>query len=187
MNALLKKVFFVTLLMAAVMTAGLAQAKALDAGTVYLEPKVGFYGNSNSHISSMFTYGGELGYFVIPDLSIGAEVLGYSIDQKRHSFSETNGNNVGGIGVSGILRYHFVDTQTLSMFGGIGLGALFADAKLPYNGSESLFSQLAEVGLNVFLADPVSLQVAGRWQHYGEYSSKGLNSWGGNVAIKFVF
>jgi len=187
MNAVLKKGFFITLTLAVVMAAGLAQAKSLDAGTVYLEPKVGFYANSNSHVSSVFTYGGEAGYFVAPQLSLGAEVLGYSIEQKKSSTTQSNGDTIGGVGASAILRYHFVDTQSMSLFGGIGLGGLFADQKVPYNGHESLFSQLAEVGFNVFLADPVSFQIAGRWQHFGEYSNKGLDNWGGNAAIKFVF
>jgi len=187
MNALWKKGILGTLILAVVMAAGLAQAKSLDAGTVYLEPKAGFYGNSNHNVSSVFTYGGEVGFFAIPDLSIGAEVLGYSIEQKKSGSTQTNANTIGGVGASAILRYYFVDAQPVSLFGGIGLGALFADQKIPHNGSDTLFSQLAEVGLNVFVADPVSLQLAGRWQHFGDYSDKGLDNWGGNLAIKFVF
>ena len=188
MNTLFKKILVLGLFLAVGMTAGLAKAKALDAGTVYLEPKFGVYTNSNPRIGSMFSYGGELGYFVAPDLSIGGEVLGYSINQRKNPNSLSNTwESVGAFGASGIVRYHFVDGQTYSFFGGIGLGGLFAESKVPRNGADSSFSQLAEVGSNIFVMDSMSLQLAGRWQHFGPYSNKGSDNWGGNLALKFVF
>jgi len=188
MNTFFKKSLVLALFLAVGLTAGLAQAKTLDAGTAYLEPKFGVYSNANPRIGSMLTYGGELGYFVVPDVSVGGEVLGYSINQRKNPNSLSNTwENVGAFGVNGILRYHFVDGQTYSFFGGLGLGAMFAESKVPRNGYDSSFSQLAEVGANVFVVDSVSLQLAGRWQHFGEYSNKGSDNWGGNVAVKFIF
>ena len=81
---------FTLLALAVMLSAGMAQAKTLDAGTVYLEPKVGIYGNSNHRISSMFTYGGEFGYFVADGLSIGIltalKNAGYCTAQKPCPF-----------------------------------------------------------------------------------------------------
>jgi hypothetical protein len=178
------------------LTAGLAQAKTLDAGTFYVEPKVGIYGNSNHNIGSMFSFGGELGYFVIPGLSISGEFLGYAVYQKKipANWASTY-ETVGAFSPIGIVRYHFVNEQNYSVFAGIGLGGFFSGTKVPRNGYTSNLTEMAEVGFNYFVTDMISIQLAGRWQHIGEWGSsnngnggaKGSDNWGGNLAVKFVF
>jgi hypothetical protein len=197
MKALLKRSLFLGLLLAFALSSSLAQAKTLDAGTFYIEPKVGFYGNSNNRIGSMFSAGGEIGYFVIPGLSLGAEFLGYSVYQKKYPLIHANTwENVGAFSPIGIIRYHFINEQNYSVFAGVGLGGFFSEVKIPRNGYTSNLTEIAEVGFNYFLTDMISLQLAGRWQHIGEYGSsgsginnapKGSDNWGGNLAVKFVF
>ena len=179
---------FTLLALAVMLSAGMVQAKTLDAGTVYLEPKVGIYGNSNNRISSMFTYGGEFGYFVADGLSIGIEGLGYVITQKRSPwmFGKTD-QTVHAFSPIVMLRYHFVNQDRFSMFGGFGVGGFFAQKAVPYNGYASSLTEAVELGMNVFLTDNVSLQLAGRWQHIGEFSDKGSDNFGGNFAVKYAF
>lgn len=189
MNAVSKKFLIFGLLLAFCLTAGLAQAKTLDAGTFYVEPKVGFYGNSNKNVGSMFSFGGEVGYFLIDGLSISGEALGYAVYQKKIPFSWAKSwETVGAFSPIGILRYHFVNEANYSIFAGIGLGGFFSGTPVPRNGYTSNLTEIAEVGFNVFITDMVSLQLAGRWQHIGPFSSnKGADNWGGNAAVKFVF
>ena len=194
MKKTMKTTLILGILLAFGLTAGLANAKTLDSGTFYLEPKVGYYGNSNKNIGSMFSFGGELGFFPIDGLSIGAEFLGYAVYQKKIAASWANTyETVGAFSPIGIIRYHFVNEQNYSIFAGVGLGGFFSDKKVPRNGYTSNLTEVAEVGFNYFLTDMVSVQLAGRWQHIGEFGSnnggdpKGSDNWGGNLAVKFVF
>jgi hypothetical protein len=195
MNMMLKRTLILGLLLAFGLTAGLANAKTLDAGTFYLEPKVGFYGNSNRNIGSMFTAGGEAGFFVLPGLSISGEFLGYVVNQKKNIFSGSNNwETVGAFSPIGIIRYHFINEQNYSVFAGVGLGGFFSGTKVPRNGETSNLTEMAEVGFNYFLTDMISIQLAGRWQHIGDWDydknprlQKGSDNWGGNLALKFVF
>ncbi|GFK96064.1 hypothetical protein NNJEOMEG_03938 [Fundidesulfovibrio magnetotacticus] len=189
MYALLKKTLFALLAAALLAGVGQAQAKTLDAGTFYLEPKVGIYGNSNSRVSSMFTYGAEAGFFVIEGLSFGVEGLGYVITQKRNPWWNGNGNyeTVNAFSPIAIVRYHFVNEDKFNVFGGIGLGGFFSQVPVPRDGYSSNLTEIAELGMNMFLTDHVSVQLAGRWQHIGPYSSQGSDNWGGNLAVKYAF
>lgn len=196
MNTFVRRILILGVLLAFGLTAGLAQAKTLDAGTFYVEPKVGIYGNSNKNIGSMFSFGGEVGYFVIPGLSISGEFLGYAVYQKKIPASWANTyETVGAFSPIGIVRYHFVNEQNYSVFAGIGLGGFFSDKKVPRNGYTSNLTEMAEVGFNYFITDMISIQLAGRWQHIGEWGNsnndsgppKGSDNWGGNLAVKFVF
>ena len=195
MNVFVKRTLILGMLLAFGLTAGLAQAKTLDSGTIYLEPKVGFYGNSNKNIGSMFSFGGEVGFFPIEGLSIGAEFLGYAVNQKKipASWASTY-ETVGAFSPIGIIRYHFINEQNYSVFAGVGLGGFFSGTKVPRNGNTSNLTEMAEVGFNYFLTDMISIQLAGRWQHIGDWDydknsriQKGSDNWGGNLALKFVF
>lgn len=188
MNTVLKRSLILGLLLAFGLSANSASAKTLVAGTFYLEPKVGLYANSNDRISSMFTYGAEVGYFVADGFSLGFEALGYVVTQKRTPWSG-NGNyeTVNAFSPIGMVRYHFINDETLSVFAGIGLGGFFSEVRVPRNGNTSNLTEVGELGFNVFLTENVSMQVAGRYQHIGQFSNKGADNWGGNLAVKYVF
>ena len=188
MNGFIRKTLPLALILAILSLAGLAQAKTMTAGTFYLEPKVGFYGNSNDRISSMFSYGGEAGYFMLDGLSFGFEALGYVITQKRSRFGlGSNYETVGAFSPIGLFRYHFINEDRFNMFAGLGLGGFFSEVAVPRNGYTSNLTEVAEVGMNVFVTDNLSVQVAGRWQHIGEFSNKGADNWGGNLSFKYSF
>lgn len=189
MNTFLKRTLVLGLLVAFGLSAGLAQAKTLDAGTVYVEPKVGLYANSNDRISSMFSYGVEGGFFVADGFSLGVEALGYVITQKRNPWWSGNANyeTVNAFSPIVMARYHFINQEKFSLFGGIGLGGFFSEVKVPRNGYSSNLTEVGEVGMNVFLSDAISLQVAGRYQHIGDFNNKGADNWGGNLAVKYAF
>lgn len=189
MVAMLRNTLAASLFVALFVCAGLAQAKTLDAGAVYVEPKVGLYANSNNRISSMFSYGVEGGFFVVDGLSLGVEGLGYVITQKRNPWWSGNGNyeTVNAFSPIAIARYHFINQEKFTVFGGVGLGGFFSSVPVPRDGYSSNFTEIGELGMNAFLATNVSLQLAGRWQHIGPYSEQGSDNWGGNLAVKYAF
>lgn len=188
----MKIVTIKTCVLAAFLVLGLAALPAMaastDAGSTYVEPKVGIYGNSSKNISSMFSYGGEVGYFFMERFSIGGEFLGYVIYQKKFPYSWANTYETAyAFSPSAILRYHFYSDAKFSVFGGLGLGGFFSDVKVPRNGYTSNLTEIGEMGFRVSLTEIVSMQLAGRWQHIGPYSSQGADNWGGNFAVKFAF
>jgi len=191
MTNLFKRTFILGLLLACGLTAGLAQAKPLDAGTFYIEPKVGIYGNSNDRINSMFTYGAEVGYFLVDGFSLGFEGQGYIISQRRYPNwswgGSSNDETVNAFSPIGIARWHFINEEKFSLFAGVGLGGFFSGTKVPRNGYDSNLTEVVEAGGSVFFNDHMSLLLAARWQHIGEFSSKGADNWGGNLAFKYSF
>lgn len=188
MRTVLKNVIIFGALMAFCLSAALAQAKTTEAGTFYLTPKVGMYGSTNKNISSMFTYGGEAGFFVIDGLSLGVEALGYVIYQKKIPLSSaTTYEYVNAFSPIVMARYHFMLSDKASIFGGIGLGGFFSGVKVPRNGYTSNLTEVGEVGFDFAVTDMISLQLAGRYQHIGDFSNKGSDNLGGNFGVKFAF
>jgi len=188
MKSTLKKALTLALLAAFALCAGLAHAGGTTAGTVYLEPKVGMYANSSKNISSMFSYGAEVGYFLADGFSLGLEGLGYSVTQKRYPISSVNTyETVGAFSPIGMARYHFFSDDKISVFAGIGLGGFFSNVNIPRNGFTSNMTEVGEVGFNVYLVNALSMQLAGRYQHIGEFNDMGSNNWGGNLALKYGF
>jgi outer membrane protein W len=188
MRISLKRSLVFGLMFALGLCATVASAKTLDAGTLYIEPKVGLYANSNTRISSMFSYGGEVGYFVADGFSLGFEALGYVVTQKRTRFGG-NGNyeTVNAFSPIVMARYHFVNEERFNAFVGIGLGGFFSGVPVPRNGYSSNLTEVGEVGFNVALTNNVSMQLAGRYQHIGDFDNKGADNWGGNLAFKYAF
>lgn len=188
MRTTLKTMLILALVTSFGLCAALAHAGGTTAGTVYLEPKVGMYANSSKNISSMFSYGAEAGYFFVDAFSLGLEGLGYSVTQKRYPYSgATTYENVGAFSPIAWARYHFISDEKFSVFAGLGLGGFFSGVNIPRNGFTSNMTEAAEVGFNVFLVNSLSLQLAGRYQHIGEFSDKGSDNWGGNLALKYGF
>lgn len=188
MRATLKSMIILGALLAFGLSAGLVHAKNVDAGTFYITPKVGIYANSNSRISSMFSYGAEAGFFMIDGLSLGLEGLGYVVTQKRYPVSSLNTyETVNAFSPIGIFRYHFVPSDRFTAFVGLGLGGFFSNVNVPRNGATSSLTEVAEVGFTVGLTDILSLQLAGRYQHIGEFSNQGADNWGGNLGLKVGF
>ncbi|WP_243368321.1 outer membrane beta-barrel protein [Fundidesulfovibrio soli] len=188
MRTTLKTTLILALLAAFGLCSALAHAGGTTAGTVYLEPKVGMYANSSKNISSMFSYGAEAGYFFVDGFALGLEGLGYSVTQKRYPTTAVNTyENVGAFSPIAWARYHFISDEKVSVFAGLGLGGFFSGVNVPRNGFTSNMTEAAEVGFNVYLVNALSMQLAGRYQHIGEFSDKGSDNWGGNLALKYGF
>ena len=171
--------------------AGAALAQEYTQGTTYIEPRGGVYATTNPNVNVVGTYGGAAGYYVTDGVAVEAEGLGYAVDQttKRPTplgMSSSEKTN-SAVGVSGMARWNFVRTSKGTLFVGAGGGGIFAEKELPYNGSKQSGTGQADLGGSVALGKNVSLKVAGRYQHLGSMSDKGLDSIGGNLGLKISF
>ncbi|MEA4857160.1 MAG: hypothetical protein AAGU21_08695 [Solidesulfovibrio sp.] len=168
-----------------------ASAQEYTKGTSYIEPRGGVYATTNPNVDVVGTYGGAAGHYVMDGVALEAEGLGYAVDQKvkrTTSLGEattTESNNA--VGVAGMAKWNFMRTPKGTMFVGAGGGGVFAEKELPHNGQKQSGMGQADLGGSVALGRNVSLRVAGRYQHLGSFSDKGLDSLGGNVGLKISF
>lgn len=171
--------------------AGVASAQtATSAGSFYVAPTGGVYGFAGKNASTMWTYGGQAGFFVIDGLSLSAEVTGASFRIKKDSWWVGNSQwkDVGAVATNFLVHYHYQPTDMVSLFAGAGIGGTWSDQKIPVNGSTSNLNLLGEAGVAVYFTRNVGLKLAGRYEHIGEFNSdRGLNAWGGNGSLVVTF
>ncbi len=176
--------------LALTLTTVLAAAQDYKSGTTYIEPRGGVYGTFSDHVKVIATGGGALGYFVLDNLSLEAEALGYYIDQQK--IDVTTGiaaktDSASAFGGSLMARWHVATSERASFFIGAGAGGLWADRKVPYNGMQYNVTEQAELGATVHVADGFNIKLAGRYQHIGYFGKNGLSAVGGNLGLQFTF
>uniref|UniRef100_I2Q640 Uncharacterized protein n=1 Tax=Desulfovibrio sp. U5L TaxID=596152 RepID=I2Q640_9BACT len=170
-----------------------------EAGTFYVQPEFGVYGTGQKAVNSIITFGGSGGYFVLDGLSIGAEALAYSFDQKKIDGPVANGiarsygyqQNPWAFGFNGLVRYYPVRTDRAAFYIGTGIGGLFSSERIPFysnggRGSEANLTVPADIGFTVAFTQNIALDVTGRYQRIG-FDNHGLDAWGGHVALRFTF
>ncbi len=163
-----------------------------EAGTFYLQPEFGVYGTGQKQVSSIITFGASGGYFVIDGLSIGAEALAYSFDQRKEGWN-TGGyqQNPWAFGANALIRYYPIRTDKAAFFIGTGIGGLFSGERIPYysnggRGNTANPTVPVDLGFTVSLTNNVSFELAGRYQRIG-FDNHGLDAWGGHAGIRFTF
>lgn len=173
------------------MTTVYAAAQEFKAGTAYLEPRGGVYGTFDDHVNVIATYGGALGYFVVDNLSLEAEGLGYYIDQQKIDATglgmAAKKDAATAFGGSLMARWHMAASDQASFFVGAGAGGLWADRKVPYRGMQYSITEQAELGATVKITEGFNIKLAGRYQHIGTFDKNGLSALGGNLGLNFTF
>ncbi|MHC1788931.1 hypothetical protein [Solidesulfovibrio sp.] len=175
----------------AVLGTSAATAQEYTQGTSYVEPRGGVYGTTAKDVNVIGTYGGAAGHYVADGVALEAEGLGYAVDQTTKKptplgLSSTEETN-NAVGVSAMARWNFVRTPKGTLFVGAGGGGVFAEKELPANGSKQSGAGQADLGGSVALGKNVSLKAAGRYQHVGSFSDRGMENIGGNIGLKISF
>lgn len=194
MNAMFKRMLLILtgacLILAA--SAGWVLAQNYPAGTFNIEPRFGMFGTTNKRVNSIWTYGAAAGAFITDNLALELEGMGASVDQMRpiryangstdefHRTSNAFASNLN-------LRWHFVNSSQGSMFVGAGVGGMWADYRVPYNGFESSVTENCELGATLALGQHMSLKGAFRYWHIGQFSDQGVNALGGTLGLNISF
>ena len=179
-------------------------------GRGFIEPKVymmGAVGNSNI-TSPIYNYGAEFGFFATNNIDLGVELLGVYFQQHQHNpgnlanigglYSALYGTPVSpgtnttagtdGVGGNAVANWHFFQTDKGSGFVGVGLGYFGFSNITPINGtSQTALAENVDLGFTANITDNVFLKMTGRYQHFGEYSDKGLDTLGGSLGFTFMF
>lgn len=182
----MKKFLLVTICSAVLLLgAATAYAASTDAERFFVQPEIGLYGTSQGDVETILSYGVSGGIFVIDNLSIGGEFLGYYMALNDRDFDDEY-NHTNGFGFNGLVRYHAATTEVSTFYFGTGLGGLFTDQEILLNGNENHLTLPVDVGFTYDITDQFSLDAGGRYQRIG-FSSSGIDSWGGNVGMTINF
>ncbi|MGE4535925.1 MAG: outer membrane beta-barrel protein [Desulfovibrio sp.] len=193
MNARLQKIL--VLFMAAMLGLAALPARSFaigEAGTFYVTPEFGVYGTSQKQVNSIITFGASGGYFIMDGLSIGAEALAYSFDQKREGTNYRDfQQNPWAFGANALVRFYPVHTDKAAFFIGTGIGGLFSGDRIPYyrNGGQGQYTNPTlpvDVGFSVAMTQNVAFELVGRYQRIG-FDDHGLDAWGGHAGIRITF
>ena len=193
MNAQLRKLMLLLVAVCLGLAAVPSRAQAIgEAGTFYVTPEFGVYGTGQKQVNSILTFGASGGYFVMDGLSIGAEALAYSFDQKRTGIWRSEyTQNPWAFGANALIRYYPIRTDKAAFFIGTGIGGIFSSDRIPYytnggRGNSSNPTVPVDLGFTVNLSQSVAFELAGRYQRIG-FDNHGLDAWGGHAGIRINF
>lgn len=182
-----KLILFACLALALAMGTATAQAASTDAERFFIQPEVGLYGTSSNDVSTIFTYGLSAGVFVADGLAVGGELLGYYMSMSPRDYRlDARYDSANGFGFNGLVRYYPFTAEQASMYIGTGLGGLFTDERINYDGYYSTMTVPVDLGVTIDITDQFSLDVGGRYQRIG-FTRHGLDAYGGNLGLNIVF
>jgi hypothetical protein len=96
-------------------------------------------------------------YYIADDVSVGAEVSGYYVDQPH--------DDTGILGGGVLLRWHFLEAERYSLFIDGGFAVSIAEAAVPEGGTHFNYTPKGGVGATVRLQDDVHLIGGARFFH----------------------
>ena len=131
-------------------SAGLRRANDRELSTHVL-------GASDFNGTTMVVAGAGVDWFVADGLSVGLFGEGLHINQA--------GDNALGLGAGFMLRWHFIESQTVSMFTEFGVGYVLFDSPVPVDGVTGDFTPRAAIGADFSLDARTTLGVQAGWLH----------------------
>lgn len=114
-------------------------------------------GASDFNGNTLVAAGAGIDWFVANGLSVGLFAEGMYVNQE--------GDNAVGIGGGVLMRWHFVETKSLSVFTELGVGYTIFDQPVPADGVQGDFTPRAAIGMNLALDATTSLSMQAGWLH----------------------
>jgi opacity protein-like surface antigen len=162
-------------------------AQSFTAGTFNFEPRVGLYGTTHDRVNTIYTYGGGLSYYVMDNVALEAEPYGMYVSQNTPWGFGSVDTPANAFGSNFNVRWHFVATNQATMYLAGGAGGLWSNEKIPYNGYEASVTENGELGATYSLSQQLSLKGAVKYMHIGQFSSHGVNAFGGTLGLNVSF
>lgn len=172
-------------------SAGWVMAQNFTAGSFNFEPRFSAFGATNPRVNSIYTYGAAFNYYVFDNIAVEAEGMGVYVDQNKRFETPlgfgSKSSPASGIGGNINARWHFVATSQATVFLGGGVGGLWADTQVPYNGFENNLTENGEVGATYALTQQLSLKGSVKYLHIGQFNDHGINAFGGTLGLNVSF
>ena len=124
-----------------------------------------------------------ISWFPIKNFSIDVQLEGAHVHQP--------GDDALGGGAGMMLRWHFLDFETWTIYGDLGVGFLVMDNPVPQEAADFVFTPRAGIGASFALTDQTRLMVGARWYHISNaetsFENPGINALQGYVGVSFAF
>jgi Lipid A 3-O-deacylase (PagL) len=124
-----------------------------------------------------------ISWFPIKNFSLDVQLEGAHVNQP--------GDDAIGGGLAMLLRWHFLDFDTWTIYGDLGVGFLVLDEPVPQRASEFVFTPRAGVGASFAITDYTRLLVGVRWFHISNaetsFENPGIDALQGYVGVSFAF
>lgn len=124
-----------------------------------------------------------ISWFAIKDFSIDLQLEGAYVSQ--------TGDNAAGGGPAMMLRWHFLDFETWTIYGDLGIGCMFMSDSVPSNAADFVFTPRAGLGASFAINDQTRLMVGARWFHISNaetsFENPGINALQGYLGVSFAF
>lgn len=124
-----------------------------------------------------------ISWFPIKNFSIDVQLEGAHISQP--------GDDAFGGGAAMMLRWHFLDFETWTLYADLGIGFLILSDPVPQEAADFVFTPRAGVGASLALTESTRLMVGARWFHISNaetsFENPGVNALQGYVGISFAF
>jgi hypothetical protein len=114
-----------------------------------------------------------ISHFLADDLELTGEVAGWYLSLHNDNAIEDDDGSTGGGSISGILRYHFVNTGEWTVFVDGGIGVLFSGDDVPTEGSAFNFLPRVGMGFTASITDATRLLVGASWHHISNADMNG--------------
>jgi len=114
-------------------------------------------GASDFNGNTLVAGGAGIDWFIAGGLSVGLFAEGMHVNQ--------DGDNAVGIGGGVLMRWHFIETKSLSVFTELGVGYTIFDQPVPADGVQGDFTPRAAIGMNLALDATTSLSMQAGWLH----------------------
>ncbi|MDZ4831912.1 MAG: acyloxyacyl hydrolase [Phycisphaerae bacterium] len=116
----------------------------------------------------------------------------FSIDlQAEGAYIAQPGDDAGGGGLALVIRWHFLDYETWSLYADLGIGILATTTDVPPDSTQFVFTPRAGVGASFALSEDTRLLVGARWFHISNAqtasNNPGINALEGYAGVSFAF
>jgi hypothetical protein len=124
-----------------------------------------------------------ISWFPIKNFSFDIQLEGAYVDQP--------GDSATGGGAAMMIRWHFLDFDTWTLYGDLGIGCLFMSDSVPSNAADFVFTPRAGLGASIEITEATRLMVGARWFHISNaetsFENPGINALQGYVGLSFAF
>lgn len=124
-----------------------------------------------------------ISWFPIKNFSFDIQLEGAHVSQP--------GDDATGGGAAMMIRWHFLDFDTWTIYGDLGVGCLFMSDAVPSNAADFVFTPRAGLGASIEITEATRLMVGARWYHISNaetaFENPGINALQGYVGLSFAF